>query len=137
MLGRDDIASDPRFQTNPLRVEHRDALIPALEETFATRPALEWQQRLDAVGVPSGMINTVEQVYANEQVLARNMVVEVEHPTAGTIKLAGVPYAMSGTPGSVRLAPPLLGQHTEEALKEYLGMTDDQIEQLRADGVIS
>ena len=137
VLGRDDIASDPRFQTNPLRVEHRDALIPALEETFATRPALEWQQRLDAVGVPSGMINTVEQVYANEQVLARNMVVEVEHPTAGTIKLAGVPYAMSGTPGSVRLAPPLLGQHTEEALKEYLGMTDDQIEQLRADGVIS
>lgn len=76
-------------------------------------------------------------MYANEQVLARNMVVEVEHPTAGTIKLAGVPYAMSSTRASVRLAPAAAGQHTDEALREYLGMTDEQIAQLRADGVIA
>lgn len=136
VLGRDDIAQDPRFAVNSLRVEHRDELIAALQETFSTRPAAEWQQALDAAGVPSGMINTVEQVYANEQVLARNMVVEVEHPTAGNVRLTGIPYAMSDTPPSVRLAPPLLGQHTDEILREYLKLDEETIAQLHAKRVV-
>ena len=86
--------------------------------------------------MPSGPINGVEQVFTDPQVLARAMVVEVEHPTAGPLRLAGIPFEMSGTPGRVRLAPPLLGQHTDEILRERLGLSPEQIAALHANGAV-
>ncbi|HEX2282545.1 MAG TPA: CoA transferase [Thermomicrobiales bacterium] len=88
------------------------------------------------VGVPSGKINTIEQVFQHPQVLARNMVVETDHPTAGSVKLAGIPLDLSRTPAAVRTAPPLLGEHTESVLKEILCKSDAEIESLRERGVV-
>ena len=136
VLGLPELPPDPRFNTNPARVEHRDELIPQLQTVIETLNAAELLTACRAAGVPSGPINSVEQVFEHPQVLARKMVLEVEHPTAGALRMAGIPYDMSGTPGSVRLAPPLLGQHTDEILRERLGLTPQRIAQLRESGAI-
>jgi CoA:oxalate CoA-transferase len=90
-----------------------------------------WQAVLDAAGVPNGPINTIDKVLQDPQVLAREMVVEIQHPVAGVLKMAGVPIKMSETQGSVRRPAPLLGQHTEEILKELLNLSDEEIDGLR------
>jgi formyl-CoA transferase len=136
LLERPDIAGDPRFATNPLRVEHRDELVALLQESFATRDAGEWLDACQRAGIPSGPINSVEQVFSHPQVLARDMLVEIKHPLAGMLKLAGIPYELSGTPASIRRSPPLLGQHTDEILVERLGFAADDIERLREKGVV-
>lgn len=135
ILGRDDLAADPRFATNPLRVEHRDALIPELQAAFMTRSAAEWLAACEEAGIPSGPINTIEQVFSHPQVLANGMLQEVEHP-AGRLKLAGIPYILSETPGVIRRPPPLLGQHTDEVLADVLGRTPDEIARLRRIGAV-
>ncbi|HUG14209.1 MAG TPA: CoA transferase [Thermomicrobiales bacterium] len=135
-IGRPDIAHDPRFVANPLRVENRDALVALLHEVFETREARHWLDACQAAGVPSGPINSIEQVFQHPQVLANGMLAEIDHPLAGTLRMAGIPYTLSGSPASVRMPPPLLGQHTEEVLKERLGRTDQDIAKLRRDGVI-
>jgi crotonobetainyl-CoA:carnitine CoA-transferase CaiB-like acyl-CoA transferase len=86
-------------------------------------------------GIPSGKINTVEQVFEHPQVLARDMLVEIEHAQAGMLKMAGIPYQLSGSPASIRLAPPTLGQHTDEVMRE-LGRSDDDISSLHESGAI-
>ena len=135
VLGRDDLAADPRFRANADRVAHREALAAALEETLRGRPGEEWLAELEAAGLPCGPINTIDRLFAEPQVAAREMVVEVEHPAAGPVKMPGLPMKLSRTPGSVRLAPPLLGQHTDEVLTE-LGYDAAAIAQVRADGAI-
>ena len=135
VLGRPEMADDERFATNPLRVEHRESLIDLLQSVFETRDADEWLDACYRAGIPSGRINTVEQVFSHPQVLARDMLVEIEHPEAGVLKMAGIPYELSGTPATIRLAPPTLGQHTDEVLRE-LGWTDDDIRGLHESGVI-
>jgi crotonobetainyl-CoA:carnitine CoA-transferase CaiB-like acyl-CoA transferase len=134
-LGRRDIAEDPRFTTNPLRVEHRETLVELLQAVFETRDADVWLDACQRAGIPSGKINSVEQVFAHPQVLARDMLVEIEHPEVGMLKMAGIPYDLSATPAKIRLAPPTLGQHTDEVLSE-LGRTADEIQRLRKSGVI-
>jgi formyl-CoA transferase len=136
VVGRPELADDPRFVTNPERVRHRDELIPILQQIFVTNDAGHWIEGCYRAGIPSGPINSVEQVFAHPQVLARNMLVEMPHSEAGLLKLAGIPYELSGTPASVRLAPPLLGQHTDEILTERLGRTREEIASLRESGVI-
>ncbi len=135
VLERPDIAEDERFSTNPLRVEHRDALVDLLQSVFKTRDAEDWLDGCYRAGIPSGRINTVEQVFSHPQVLARDMLVEIAHPEAGLLKMAGIPYELSDTPASIRLAPPTLGQHTAEVLRE-IGRSDDDIRNLRESGVI-
>jgi formyl-CoA transferase len=135
VLGRPEVADDERFRTNPQRVEHRDELIALLQSVFETGDADEWLDACYRAGIPSGKINTVEQVFQHEQVLARDMLVEIEHPMAGMLKMAGIPYAMSETPASIRLAPPTLGQHTDEVLRE-LGRSDDEIRTLHESGAV-
>lgn len=134
-LGRPEIADDVRFATNPLRVEHRETLIDLLQSVFATRDADHWLDACYRAGIPSGKINTVEQVFEHPQVLARDMLVEIEHPEAGMLKMAGIPYQLSGTPATIRSAPPTLGQHTDEVLRE-LGRSDEEIRRLHESGVI-
>jgi CoA:oxalate CoA-transferase len=135
-LGLKALADDPRFLTNELRNQHYEELRPLLAERMKTQTTDAWRAVLDRAGVPNGPINTVVQVVQDAQVLARRMLVEVQHPTAGAVKMAGVPIKLSETPGEVRSAPPLLGQHSEEILSELLGYSREQIACLRHQGVI-
>lgn len=131
-----DIANDSRFATNPLRNENYLLLKPILVEKFMTKPAEEWQKMFDEAGIPSGPINSVDKVVTNEQVVARDMIVEVEHPTAGDTRIPGIPIKLSRTPGDVRMAAPVLGADTEMLLKEYLGLSPEQIAELSEKQVI-
>jgi crotonobetainyl-CoA:carnitine CoA-transferase CaiB-like acyl-CoA transferase len=134
--GRPELAVDPRFATNPSRVAHRDVLVPLLAEMVATRGRDEWIALLEPVGVPCGPINDVGEVFANEQVQARAMAVALPHPAAGKVTLVRSPMKMSGTPATSDKAPPLLGQHTDEVLRNVLGRSSDEIAALRARGVV-
>ncbi|MCS6926485.1 MAG: CoA transferase [Candidatus Binatia bacterium] len=136
VLGRPELAADPRFATNPARVQHRDVLIPLLQEVFATREIDYWLHTLTAAGIPCGPVQTVVQVFADPQVLAREMVWTVPHPTAGVVRLLGSPLKLSETPAKCYTPPPLLGEHTEQILSSLLGYTPQEIARLRASGAI-
>jgi CoA:oxalate CoA-transferase len=131
VLGRQEWIGDQRFKTNFLRNENYEILRPLLADEIRLKSTSMWQAVLDAAGVPNGPINTIDKVLQDPQVLAREMVVEIQHPVAGVLKMAGVPIKMSETQGSVRRPAPLLGQHTEEILKELLNLSDEEIDGLR------
>ncbi len=113
LLGRDDLASDPHFATNPQRVRNRQELVPALQEEFLQRDTGDWLPELRAAGIPCGPINSVSQVFGDPQIQARGLVWECEHPTAGTIRLSGSPIHLSETPTRLYKAPPLLGEDND------------------------
>ncbi|RME12086.1 MAG: CoA transferase [Ardenticatenia bacterium] len=131
----DDLRQDPRFATNADRVRHRDVLVPRLAAIFKQRPVAAWLQALEAAGVPCGPILRPEEALAHPHVLARNMVWEMEHVAAGRVRTLGNPVHLQRTPPSVHRASPLLGEHTEEILRE-LGYNQEAIETLRREGVI-
>jgi len=136
VLGGEEWLEDPRFETNPKRVEHRDALLPMVAGRLAEKTCGEWMELLVAAAVPCGPVNNMERLWNDPQLLHRKMVAEVPHPTIGTLKLCGVPVKYSETPAEIKQAPPLLGQHTDEILSEVLGRTPEEIEALRQDGAI-
>jgi formyl-CoA transferase len=127
---------DPRFDVNKKRVMNREQLVPLLEKKIASRNSDEWLSEFKKVGIPSGRVNTMDKVFSHPQIKPRNMVVEVKHPTADKIKLVGIPVKYSETPGSIRLPPPLLGQHTQEILSDLLGYSKKEIEAFRQEGVV-
>jgi crotonobetainyl-CoA:carnitine CoA-transferase CaiB-like acyl-CoA transferase len=114
LLGREDLASDPRFATNPQRVRNRHELVPILQEAFLARKTGEWLPELRAAGIPCGPINSVAQAFSDPHIQARAYVWECDHPTAGKIKLAGSPIHLSKTPAKLYKAPPLLGEDDEK-----------------------
>ena len=132
----DALAADPRFATNAARVEHRDALLDTLGPLIATRPVRAWIELCDGAGVPAGPILTVADALCHPQVEARGMVVPLAHPTAGPIRVTGVPVRLSETPGQVRTAPPRLGEHTRSALADLLGLDGAALDALTKEGVI-
>ncbi len=132
----DELASDPRFRTNADRVAHRHILSGIIEPLMLIRTVAEWVDLLRPLGIPAGPINTVAQALTHPQTLARGMVVELDHPRAGTIQLTGNPIKLSETPGSINSPPPLLGQHTEEILTDWLGLTPAQVAELARTGAV-
>lgn len=136
VAGRPDLATDPRFARNRDRVANREVLIPLLIDLVKRQPSSFWLDRLEVEGVPCGPINTLEQVFADPQVQARGMRVEMPHPTAGMVPLVGSPMRFSETPVEYRRHPPLLGEHSGEVLADWLGLDEAEIGELRASGAI-
>jgi succinate---hydroxymethylglutarate CoA-transferase len=134
--GHAEWARDARYATNPARVANRDALDEAIARALKGRESAEWIDKLRAAGLPCGPINSVGEALNDPHTLAREMVRSVRHPTAGELKMVGIPFRLNGTPAAIRRAPPLLGQHTEEVLGKELGMSAARIAQLRAEKVI-
>jgi formyl-CoA transferase len=136
ILGCEELADDPRFVTNTQRVGHRAELIPLLAERIAMEDAEVWLPQLSAATIPAGKINTIAQVFEHPQVLARNMLIELPHPTAGTVRMTGVPMEFSRSKAEARLPPPLLGEHTDVLLGGLLGKSAADIARLRESGAI-
>jgi formyl-CoA transferase len=133
--GHAEWASDERFATNPKRVENRETLIPQLDALFATRTVAEWLAICEQAGVPAGPINTVDQVFEDPQVKARNMLLEGQLD-GEKIRMLASPMKVAGSPVKLRLAPPKLGEHTDAVLKKEIGLTKKEIASLRAASVI-
>ena len=128
---RPELATDPRFSSNPQRVRNRALLIPLLAAMVKQKTRETWIGELEARGVPCGPINSVAEAFANPQVVARGMRIDLPHPVAGTIPMVRNPILFSGTPLEYAAAPPMLGQHTEPVLRS-LNYTDAEIAQMRS-----
>ena len=136
VLGRPELRDDPRFATNGARVANRPALLEVLGEAFAARDAEAWLAECREAGLPCGPINTIPDVFAHPQAEARDLVLEAEHPGAGTVRFVGFPYKLSGTPAEVRHPPPRLGEHTVEVLTKMLGYSTEQVAGFRAQDIV-
>jgi crotonobetainyl-CoA:carnitine CoA-transferase CaiB-like acyl-CoA transferase len=134
-LGLPALAADPRFATNGDRVEHRAELRPLLAAQFAERSTAEWGTALDAAEVPWGAVADVAAAFASAEAVALDMTAEIEHPAFGVLRQVGIPLLFGATPGSIRAAPPLLGEHTEAILGE-LGFDAEAIAAMRASGAV-
>ena len=121
LLGTPELIEDPRFITNGKRTENVKELMVLLNKSFATKTINEWLGLLEEAGLPCAPINTIDKILADPQVNARDMIVELDHPIAGKLKVPGVPVKLSATPGAVECHAPLLGEHNAEVLKEVLG----------------
>jgi len=136
VLGHPEWASDARFNSNRARVEHRATIDALINEALAQDEADPWLDKLKAVGVPCGRINTVAEALDDPQTQARAMIETIEHPTIGALKMLGIPFKLSDTQCSVRRPPPTLGQHTDEVLAGELGLSAQAIAELRAQKVV-
>ncbi len=135
-IGLPGLAEDPRYATNAARNVHRAILIPILRQATVQRSTDDWIAALEAAGVPCGPINTLDRVFQDRQVVARELRVEVEHPLAGALPLVACPIRMSETPVQYRHPPPLLGEHTRSVLGDILQLDAGTIDRLSASGVI-
>jgi crotonobetainyl-CoA:carnitine CoA-transferase CaiB-like acyl-CoA transferase len=136
VLGEPGWSADPRYATNPERVKHREVLVPMLASKLATHPAAEWLQRLEAADVPCGPIRNLEQVFSDPHVVARGLEVRVPHAKAGEVRLVANPMRFSATPVAYEAPPPMLGEHTDRVLAEWLGLDAERIAALRATGIV-
>ena len=134
--GQMQLADDPLYSKNPQRVLNREQLVPLLETMTRQKTKAQWLSLLEKAGVPCGPINNIKEVFENEQVIARELQFDMPHPTTGKMKLVANPIRMSKTPVEANLAPPTLGQHTEEILHNRLKLDSEQIHKLRDQGII-
>jgi formyl-CoA transferase/CoA:oxalate CoA-transferase len=136
-VGRPALAEDERFARNAARVHNRDALLAILRPLIAAHSVDHWLGEMDAAGIPCGRIATVGQALAHPQIQARDMVRTVQHPTAGPLRVTGVPVRLSATPGAVRTPPPRIGEHTQSALSELLELAPADLAALERDGIVA
>jgi crotonobetainyl-CoA:carnitine CoA-transferase CaiB-like acyl-CoA transferase len=135
-LGDEQLMTDPRFATPAKRLKNREVLVSILQEIFLTKTGDEWVELLVKAGVPCAPVNTMDRVIKDPQVLARDMLVEIDHPTRGKTQYLGNPVKMPEMSEELSLAPPDLGEHTEEILGELLGYSPEQINELRREGLV-
>jgi CoA:oxalate CoA-transferase len=135
-VDRPDLAAHPHFASNALRAEHVEELREILAPITRRKPVAAWVSEMEAIGVPCGPVNTVDQVIQDPQVKAREMLVEVQDAAVGPIPVAGLPIKLSMTPGKVGGRAPCLGEHTEAVLTEWLSLPADTIARLRAEGIV-
>ncbi len=135
-VGREAWVDDPRFASNPRRVEHRDVLEPMLDEMFRGRAAAEWIALLAAAGIPCSTVRTLREVAEDPQTEARGMLATVEHGSAGPVRVTGAPVGLSETPGRVTRAAPRLGADSADVLRDVLGMSESEVGELRRAGVV-
>ena len=136
IAGRPSLARDPRFSTNAERVRNRDTLVPLIDGLMRVRTQRDWLAALEGAGIPGGPINRVDQVFADPQVAARGMRLDLPHPLAESVPQVGVPVRLSATPSSPVAAPPLLGEHTASVLQQRLGIGARRLEDLAARGIV-
>jgi crotonobetainyl-CoA:carnitine CoA-transferase CaiB-like acyl-CoA transferase len=136
LVGRDDLQNDPRFALAPDRVANRDVLVPIVAELMRSRPRDTWIRELEAAGIPAAAIRTVAEVCESDVLRARDMIAEMTHATAGPVKGIKSPLHMSGSPLDRYVAPPILGEHSDEILRERCGFGDEEIATLRRESVI-
>lgn len=136
VTGLDNIVDDERFASNPKRNDNYEVLRPLIADKLIKKNTKEWGIILDDAGVPNGPINSIDQVIVNEQVLAREMIVEVDHPVAGPLKMPGVAIKLSETPGGINRCAPLLGEHNKELLKEFFDYSEAEVEKMMAEGIL-
>ena len=135
-IDRVDIIDDPRFRNGWLRIQNYEALEPILTDAMKVKTTQEWVEELEKVSIPCGPVNTIDQVAADPQIAARDMIVDVNHPVAGTFRVVNTPFKFSRTPCRPERASPDLGEHTQDVLSQLLGMTHEKISELRESRVI-
>lgn len=136
VLGVPELASDERFRTNPLRAQNRLVLVPKLAEQLARRAVRHWHEAFEAAGVPSGPINGFAEVFSDPQIVHRGMQMQMNHTATGTVPQVANPVKFSATPVQYHRAPPMLGEHTEEVLRERLSLSNERMAELRQERVI-
>ena len=136
VAGRPEWVDDPRFATNKLRVANRSELVPLIRQATVFKTTAQWVAQLEAVGVPCGPINDLAQVFADPQVQARGLAMQLPHALAGLVPQVASPIRLSKTPVEYRNAPPLLGEHTGQVLEQVLGLKAATVEALRRSGVV-
>ena len=132
-IGRPDLAADPRFVDFGSRDRHRDALLPILREVMATRTVAAWSEAFRGAGVPFAPVNDLDAAFADEQAVARGVVLGYDHPTLGAVRMVGSPFGAELT-GDVAVRGPHLGEHTRELLGELCGYSDGRLDALAAGG---
>ena len=136
VLGCPELASDERYAKNANRVRNRDILLPLLQARLSTREVADWVRLLEPVGVPCGPVNSIAQTFVNPQVMHRQMRIDLPHPLSGSVPSVANPIKFSATPMQYRNAPPTLGQHSQEVLQQYVGLSDEEIEALKTKQII-
>ena len=136
VAGEPSLAVDERFATNPQRVRHRDTLVPLLEPLLLRKSRAQWIAELEVGGVPCGPINDLADVFLDPQVIARNMKLDLPHPTAGQVSVPASALKLNGTPVEYRMPPPLLGEHTESVLRQLAGLSSADLEDLRKGKIV-
>ncbi|NBF17710.1 CaiB/BaiF CoA transferase family protein [Pseudomonas paraversuta] len=136
VAGRPEWSDDPRFASNKQRVANRAVLVPLIRQATVFKTTAEWVSQLEAVGVPCGPINDLAQVFADPQVQARGLSMQLPHALAGLVPQVASPIRLSETPVEYRNAPPLLGEHTQQVLERVLGLDHGMVEALREAGVL-
>jgi glutaryl-CoA transferase len=137
VAGNPELAADPRFETNRLRVENRQLICGIVADILVQHTSAHWLTLLEKCGVPCGPVNSINEVFADPQIQARNMVVNLQHPLGASLRLPGNPINYSRTPLHTEQAPPLLGEHTVQVLQEVLGLTDTEITALKKTNVVN
>jgi CoA:oxalate CoA-transferase len=135
-IDRLDLMDDERFQTGWDRTQHYSELEPVLSRAMMSKTTEQWLKELSDLGIPCGPVNSIDQVAGDPQVSARRMIAEVPHPRLGMVKVVNTPVKLSRTPGGVEGACPDLGENTEQVFGDMLGMSPEQVEALRQEGII-
>ena len=137
LIGREDLIEHPLFATNPLRTKNKADLDPILEAEFQKKTKSEWLALLSKEGLPHSPINDLKEICEDPHIAYRNMLVEIDQPRVGKMKIVGSPLRLSETPGEVYAPAPLLGEHSEQILESILGYSRDEIERLKKEGAIN